>query len=123
MGTAAPLGPGSTIRWPYQVVVGFDFVKKCPVCDLEHSEFEAKCRECGVRMKKGSRKRGRSKKSKGKDKYKRKRPECNGNKRVYASLGEAHASSRAQFRDGKGLRAYWCKTCSGYHLTKLVQGR
>ena len=39
----------------------------------------------------GSRK-GAFKEEQGKDKYKRKRPECNGNKRVYASLGEANAS-------------------------------
>jgi len=94
---------------------------KCPVCDLQHQDFESKCRECKVPLSKKRQKQTRSKQSKGKDKYKRKKPDCNGNKIVYPSRKIALITARAMFEKGLGLSAYKCNTCSGYHLTKLRQ--
>ena len=95
--------------------------RKCDVCDAENMSYRSKCIQCNAKLDKKKLQSQRSKASKGKDKYKRKLPECNGNKRVYRSRKDALSSSRAMFEKGIGLRSYWCKTCSGYHLTKLRQ--
>ena len=98
-------------------------IVKCPVCDLEHHDFEIKCRECEVRLDGKKLKTPRSKRSKGKDKYKRKRPPCSGNKQTYKTKREANIAAKAMYNQGRGLRSYRCTDCAGFHLTKLRQGR
>tara|TARA_B110000444_G_C18624539_1_gene493774 strand:- start:419 stop:712 length:294 start_codon:yes stop_codon:yes gene_type:complete len=94
---------------------------KCTVCDLQHQDFERKCRECKVPLSKKRQNQTRSKQSKGKDKYKKKKPDCNGNKIIYSSNKKALSTARVMFEKGISLRIYKCNTCQGYHLTKLRQ--
>ena len=93
--------------------------KKCGVCDHVYKIATSTCRNCNARLSK-KRSTPRSKQSKGRDKYKRKKTECSGNKETISSKIQATRTvKKIQEKTGRLSRIYYCKTCSGYHLTKL----
>jgi hypothetical protein len=99
-----------------------DTGQKCPVCDTIAKAHQMKCSECKSPFDKKRRKKStgnKSKQSKGKEKYKRRERKCSGHKDKYPTKQAAMAAGRRQKRDhGRELRAYKCKDCNAYHLTK-----
>ena len=99
-----------------------DTGQKCPVCDTIAKVHQMKCSECKSPLDKKRRKKStgnKSKQSKGKEKNKRRVMKCSGHKDKYPTKQAAMAAGRRQKRDhDRELRAYKCKDCNAYHLTK-----
>tara|TARA_Y100000768_G_C23426996_1_gene428744 strand:- start:59 stop:376 length:318 start_codon:yes stop_codon:yes gene_type:complete len=89
----------------------------CGVCDAENLGYSSKCIKCGVKLQK--KKRNRSAPTNEKRLRKKKKSSCNGNKDSFSSKTKAiSAKLQIMKKTGRQLRAYHCKDCNLWHLTK-----
>jgi len=97
---------------------------QCRVCNKENYKFLSTCKDCGVRLRKAVARNGAKKKNKKKIEFKKRKKEmakCRGNKQTYSTKKDAVKVSRAIFiKKGRMSMIYRCKSCQGFHLTKLI---
>lgn len=89
----------------------------CAVCDAENFGYSSKCIHCGVMLQ--NKKHTYSAPTNEKRLRKKKTTTCNGNKNSYESRSHANKTAKHLLKTrGTQLRAYKCRDCRKWHLTK-----